>query len=196
MMLFTFTDGLLFSFLSIVTVFIIIGLIITLISPLKKFSPQNKDNENHNQEIEKPTQDKLDEDMIVAVLIASIDFRETTNKEPKLLSIKIYKVKVNGKVYEVELESVEESNQSIQNNKNTNSTKAISGDSIKSPMQGTIQKIMVQPGQSVKKGDSLLVLEAMKLENDITAEKDYQIEELLVKEGDTVNAGQPLIKVS
>jgi biotin carboxyl carrier protein len=110
--------------------------------------------------------------------------------------MKIYKVKVNGKVYEVELESVEESNQSIQNNKNTNSTKAISGDSIKSPMQGTIQKIMVQPGQSVKKGDSLLVLEAMKLENDITAEKDYQIEELLVKEGDTVNADQPLIKVS
>jgi Na+-transporting methylmalonyl-CoA/oxaloacetate decarboxylase gamma subunit len=88
MMLFTFTDGLLFSFLSIVTVFIIIGLIITLISPLKKFSPQNKDNENHNQEIEKPRQDKLDEDMMVAVLIASIDFRETTNKEPKLLSIK------------------------------------------------------------------------------------------------------------
>lgn len=110
--------------------------------------------------------------------------------------MKIYKVKVNGKVYEVELESVEESNQSIQNNKNTNSTKTISGDSIKSPMQGTIQKILVQPGQSVKKGDSLLVLEAMKLENDITAEKDYQIQELLVKEGDTVNADQPLIKVS
>lgn len=88
MMLFTFTEGLLFSFLSIVTVFIIIGLIITLISPLKKFSPKNKDNENQKKEIEKPIQDKLDEDMMVAILIASIDFRETTNKEPKLLSIK------------------------------------------------------------------------------------------------------------
>lgn len=110
--------------------------------------------------------------------------------------MKIYKVKVNGKIYEVELESIEESNSSIKNDPSPKKNQTISGDSIKSPMQGTIQKILVQPGQSVKKGDSLLVLEAMKLENDITAEKDYQIQELLVKEGDTVNADQPLIKVS
>src|SRR6056297_2811622 len=106
--------------------------------------------------------------------------------------MKIYKVKVNGKVYEVELESIEESNKSIKKDTSPKKTTLSGHDSIKSPMQGTIQKVMVEPGQSVKKGDSLLILEAMKLENDITAEKDYLIEELLIKEGDTVNADQPL----
>lgn len=88
MMLFTFTDGLLFSLLSIITVFVIIGLIILLISPLSKLSPQKPVSENLTQEPKKHTHTKLDDDMMVAVLIASIDFRETTKKEPKLLSIK------------------------------------------------------------------------------------------------------------
>ena len=67
---------------------------------------------------------------------------------------------------------------------------------IKSPMQGTIQKILVKQGKKVKHGDSLMILEAMKLENNITADKDYIINEILVNEGDTVDSNQPLIKVN
>ena len=108
--------------------------------------------------------------------------------------MKIYKIKVNGKIYEVELESVEQNDASIETSpKVSHSTST--GQSIKSTMQGTIQRILVKAGQSVKKGESILILEAMKLENDITAEKDYIIKEILVKEGDTVDSNQALIKV-
>jgi len=108
--------------------------------------------------------------------------------------MKIYKVKVNGKVYEVELESVEENDQSIQTDKKTQQPSS-NNKTIESPMQGTIEKILVEPGQKVKKGDTLCVLEAMKLENDITADKDYKILNILVKEGDSVESDQPLIEV-
>ncbi|MCF7924800.1 MAG: biotin/lipoyl-binding protein [Candidatus Izimaplasma sp.] len=111
--------------------------------------------------------------------------------------MKIYKVKVNGKIYEVELEEVIENDEPI--TKTTSDSKNTSPDiknnSIKSPMQGTIQKILVKPNQKVEKGDSLIILEAMKLENDITADKDYKIIAILVEEGDTVNSDQPLLKV-
>ena len=105
--------------------------------------------------------------------------------------MKIYHIKVNGKVYEVELESVETKETKIESNPSLPSN----NETINSPMQGTIQKINVTSGQQVKKGDSLLILEAMKLENDITAEADFTIQEILVQTGDTVNQNQPLIKV-
>lgn len=106
--------------------------------------------------------------------------------------MKVYKIKVNGKIYEVELESVETSNNSIQKkpilqNKTQNT--------INAPMQGTIQSIRVKPGQIVKKGESLLILEAMKLENDITAEHTVEIIDVLVQIGDSVDSGQPLLQV-
>jgi biotin carboxyl carrier protein len=112
--------------------------------------------------------------------------------------MKLYKVKVNGKIYEVELESVEENNQTMHSEsktKQSNTNKSVTGKTIKSPMQGDIQKILVKPGQTVKKGESVLILEAMKMENDITAENDYLVIDVLVKEGDSVDNDQPLLKV-
>lgn len=111
--------------------------------------------------------------------------------------MKIYKVKVNGKVYEVELESVEENDKTFKlDNKTKNNDDSFSKNkTISSPMQGTIQKILVKSGDSVKKGDSLLVIETMKLENIITADNDYSILDILIKEGETVNNNQPLIRV-
>ncbi|HKL47194.1 MAG TPA: biotin/lipoyl-containing protein [Candidatus Izemoplasmatales bacterium] len=110
--------------------------------------------------------------------------------------MKIYKVKVNGRVYQVELESVETKDGSIQADPTPKkSSPSHTGKTIPSPMQGTIQDILVKAGETVKKGDSLLILEAMKLENDITADKDYKILEILVKVGDSVDSDQALIKV-
>lgn len=106
--------------------------------------------------------------------------------------MKIYKIKVNGKIYQVELESVEENNAAIETHKQPLKSK---GKTIDSPMQGTIQKIFVKPGQVVKKGDSLMILEAMKLENDITAEKNFTVENVLVQVGDNVDSGEPLLSV-
>lgn len=71
-------------------------------------------------------------------------------------------------------------------------TAAISGGApVKSPMPGNIMKLLVQEGASVTKGQPILVLEAMKMENDIVADKDGVVS-FAVKAGDTVETGATL----
>ena len=65
--------------------------------------------------------------------------------------------------------------------------------SIITPIPGQIISITVSLGEQVRVGQKLLVLEAMKLENSITATMDGTVSEILVAEGDVVNQGQPLI---
>ncbi|QAT49414.1 biotin/lipoyl-binding protein [Caproiciproducens sp. NJN-50] len=67
------------------------------------------------------------------------------------------------------------------------------GETISSPMPGTIVSANVKPGQSVKKGDVLVVLEAMKMENEIMAPHDAQVAAVLVNKGDSVESGTPLV---
>ena len=66
---------------------------------------------------------------------------------------------------------------------------------VTSPMPGKILRILVKEGEQVKTGQGLVVLEAMKMENDIPAPKDGVVKKILVKEGDTVDTGQPLIEL-
>ena len=65
---------------------------------------------------------------------------------------------------------------------------AASGD-VAVPMQGTIVKILVEAGQTVEIGDGIVVLEAMKMENQINAEKAGTVKEIKVSTGDTVGGG-------
>ena len=69
------------------------------------------------------------------------------------------------------------------------------GDSgtIVTPIPGQIVSISVSQGDKIRCGQKLLILEAMKLENSITATMDGTVSEILVAEGDVVNQGQPLI---
>ena len=60
-------------------------------------------------------------------------------------------------------------------------------------MQGTILEIKVKVGDSVKSGDNLVILEAMKLENEIKAPKDGVVKEIRVSKGQSVNANDALI---
>lgn len=69
------------------------------------------------------------------------------------------------------------------------------GEVIASPMPGTVLSIKVQSGMTVKKGDTLLVLEAMKMENEIRAEKDATIVQVVVNQGASVDTGAALIVV-
>jgi biotin carboxyl carrier protein len=64
--------------------------------------------------------------------------------------------------------------------------KSNKGNVVKSPLPGNIFKINVSVGDSVKKGDVLLIMEAMKMENNVLAEKDGSIKEIKVKEGEAV----------
>ena len=76
------------------------------------------------------------------------------------------------------------------------STGGSGGDgTITAPMQGTIVKVLVEPGQEVAEGDSLLVLEAMKMENSINAERAGTVKEVKVETGQTVSAGDTLITI-
>jgi len=63
-------------------------------------------------------------------------------------------------------------------------------------MPGTILSVVVKAGQSVRKGEVLLILEAMKMENEIVAHHDGVIAGVYVQKGSVVNAGDPLVSFS
>jgi len=114
--------------------------------------------------------------------------------------MKIYKVKVNGKTYEVQLESVEEVKGSVQEKVPSKQVeqKPVSsseGKEILSPIQGNVVNVLVKVGQKVKKGDVLLLIEAMKLENEVNAPFDGEVVEVLVNKGQNVTNQQLLVKI-
>lgn len=69
------------------------------------------------------------------------------------------------------------------------------GAPVKAPLPGVVAKILVAMGQSVKKGETVLVLEAMKMENNITAECDGKVTGICVAAGDSVMEGTTLITI-
>lgn len=68
-----------------------------------------------------------------------------------------------------------------------------SGETITSPMPGNILKINVSAGQAVKAGDVLVVLEAMKMENEIVAPHDGTVSQVITSVGAVVDTGAPLL---
>lgn len=109
--------------------------------------------------------------------------------------MKIYKVKVNGKVYEVEIESVTEQQGSIDTPKAESSSVSASGEkvTVAAPMAGTILELKVKAGDQVKKGQVIAILEAMKLENEVVSTADGKVVEVLVSKGQAVSNQQGLI---
>ena len=69
------------------------------------------------------------------------------------------------------------------------------GTPVKAPLPGVVTKILVEAGQAVKKGDTVLVLEAMKMENNITAEADGAVTGICVAAGDSVMEGTTLLTI-
>ena len=67
------------------------------------------------------------------------------------------------------------------------------GESVNAPMPGNILKVAVTVGQTVKEGDLLVVLEAMKMENEIFAPKDGTVAQVLVSKGSTVDTGATMV---
>ena len=67
------------------------------------------------------------------------------------------------------------------------------GESVTAPMPGNILKVAVTVGQTVKEGDLLVVLEAMKMENEIFAPKSGTVAQVLVSKGSTVDTGATMV---
>ena len=70
---------------------------------------------------------------------------------------------------------------------------AAGANSVNAPMPGTILNVLVSAGDSVKKGQTLMILEAMKMENEIMAAQDGVIAGVHVSKGDAVNPGDALV---
>ena len=69
------------------------------------------------------------------------------------------------------------------------------GKKVTAPLPGTITEVKVAVGQAVKTGDTVVILEAMKMQNNIEAEATGTITSILVKQGDTVMEGAPLVTI-
>jgi len=127
--------------------------------------------------------------------------------------MKKYLIKVNGTQYEVEVEEVKAVEAAKENAvpvktapapaaapaprpaASAPAAPAAGGSQVKAPMPGTIIKVNVSVGDAVKKGQVLLVLEAMKMENEITAPVDGKIAAINVEKGKSVNAGDLMVSI-
>jgi biotin carboxyl carrier protein len=106
-------------------------------------------------------------------------------------SSKSYTVKLNNNTYKVKIQSeldllIKEMGFSLGKSKTVNE--------IKAPMPGLILDIAVKVGQEVQENDSLLVLEAMKMENNITSPRNGIIKSININKGDAVDKGTLLIE--
>ena len=70
------------------------------------------------------------------------------------------------------------------------------GTPVTAPMPGNILKILVSPGQQVNEGDTIIILEAMKMENEIVATKSGTVAQILVSKGATVETGAILAVIA
>ena len=70
------------------------------------------------------------------------------------------------------------------------------GEAVSAPMPGTILKVNVSNGQAVKEGDLLVVLEAMKMENEIYAPKSGTVAQVATSKGASVNTGDVLVVIA
>ena len=117
-----------------------------------------------------------------------------------------FNITVNGKTYEVDVEEVGGTQVSYQAPvaqatpvtapKPAQTAAAPAGaTTVSAPMPGTIVTIKVNVGDTVKKGDTVVVMEAMKMENEITATADGKIVAISATKGASVNTGDALVSI-
>jgi biotin carboxyl carrier protein len=132
-------------------------------------------------------------------------FEVTVNEESR----NVAEVIVNGKPYTVEIEKEEtpvsrriDRKNTPKSNLGSNRTREIEtsvkkpsggAKSIKSPLPGSIFKVVATGGQAVKRGDLLVVIESMKMENNILADRDGTVKAIYVQPGQSVLQGDALL---
>ncbi len=120
--------------------------------------------------------------------------------------MKRFNITVNGKAFDVAVEEITDPNAPVQAAAPAAPAAAPkaaapapaaagAGTKVSAPMPGTILDVKVNSGDTVTKGQVMMVLEAMKMENDIVAPCDGKVTSVVVKKGDTVNASDTLATV-
>lgn len=113
--------------------------------------------------------------------------------------MKNYEIEIDGQVYHVKVRELPDDAVMTEQPKAdsgrhvADSATQTEGKTMLAPMAGTILRILVKEGQRVKKGENLIVLEAMKMENEIVADEDGVVRRILVKENDSVESDQALL---
>ena len=114
----------------------------------------------------------------------------------------IAEVDVNGSIYQVELEEEVKTTKTPKlvrsrpiQTKEVKQKPATGFSKVEAPLPGTIMKITVKEGDEVKKGQTIMIMEAMKMENNVLAEKDGRINKVRVSEGDAVLQGDILVEI-
>ncbi|WP_026896073.1 biotin/lipoyl-containing protein [Clostridiisalibacter paucivorans] len=125
-----------------------------------------------------------------------------------------YRIHLNGEVYEIEVEKVESSEPEVKTPRPVKPVKSIepvkpvkkvesnnvdtpgNGEPVVAPMPGLITDIKVTEGERVMKGQVLIILEAMKMENEIIASKDGVVSSINISKGAQVEAQEVLITLA
>ena len=109
----------------------------------------------------------------------------------KRINRTLYKVLLNDKTFNV---SIREDKVAITKKveKKEKTVEVVEGLQVKAMLPGVVAKIIAKEGETVKKGDTIMILEAMKMENEIKSPKDGKIKQIVVKEGDRVEVGDVL----
>ncbi|MGM0595722.1 MAG: sodium-extruding oxaloacetate decarboxylase subunit alpha [Myxococcota bacterium] len=108
-----------------------------------------------------------------------------------------YTVVVNGKSFSVDVIPAGSGQAQVSNAVQTAAAKpqASGGTEVKAPLQGNVWKMLVSPGDLIEEGETLMILEAMKMENEISAPVSGTVNEVFVKEGDPVEADDLLVEI-
>jgi acetyl-CoA/propionyl-CoA carboxylase biotin carboxyl carrier protein len=117
---------------------------------------------------------------------------ETPGKESREVE-----VEVNGKLFRVRLyrerEAAREQGPPLRRKGGVTQRAAMGGGAVLAPMQGTIVKVLVEKGQEIAADEAVCLLEAMKMESEIRAQRAGKVREVLVEAGKTVRSGEPLV---
>ena len=105
---------------------------------------------------------------------------------------KSFTIKINNHEYHL---TVKDKYDELLHEMGFDSFQAKKGGDIKAPMPGLVLNVMVSPGQKIKAGDAIVVLEAMKMENILKAHADGEVKKIIVKKGDKVEKNQLMVSL-
>ncbi len=122
------------------------------------------------------------------IVVNGNEYRVTVKRVTRTL----YKVKLGDKVTDVMVreDSVTVKRPKVEEEKKE--AEVVEGEAIKAMLPGVVAKILVKEGDKVKAGETIMILEAMKMENEVKSPKEGVIKQILVKEGDRVETGDIL----
>ncbi|CAN5615922.1 acetyl-CoA carboxylase biotin carboxyl carrier protein subunit [soil metagenome] len=105
---------------------------------------------------------------------------------------KMVSVKINNSIYKV---SIKDKYDELLHDLGLDAVNVKQVGDVKAPMPGLVLNVLVKPGQKIQKGDAIIVLEAMKMENILNASADGEVKKINVKKGDKVEKNQVMVNL-